>query len=264
MPDNKISEIPQFTTDESTPVQEEIEEVKQEEEVEETTSPEETETPTQLPGDKEPDGTTNKPVEDTSDLSKAIQSLQQEKTLLLKDIADLRGQRREIKQEQLTNVQKQIDDLKDLHPEDIAVIDRVLRAKGYMTKEESHQMYYEDVKNQQLNSFLEKYPEYKPENDPGDLKWASLQKELGYYKTPTDPKLVGMLLERAHKEISQVVSDRGTNTAVKQRQIKTAGMGAGGAQLSSSGKALDPEKAFMLRQGGWSEEEIKRIEQNLK
>jgi len=40
-------------------------------------------------------------------------------------------------------------------------------------------------------------------------------------------------------------------------------MGSGGVQRSSSHKSLDSHKRNILEAGGWSEEEIKKIEQNL-
>ncbi len=165
--ENTIGTIPEFTSDE-THVSELIpEEVKPEE------TPEETETPA-LPAEK-PDETVveESPAPSQDEIDRAEQGLQHELVRLRKDIAELRGQKREIKQEQINTVQAQIDELKDMHPDDVATIDRVLRAKGYMTKPEADKMFYEAVKGEELNKFLERYPEYKPENDPDDANWAS-------------------------------------------------------------------------------------------
>lgn len=250
----KLDMMPKFTED--TPSSEAgIEEVKETstEEVEEG----EKETPIAPPAEEQP----AERGDDTAELSKQVQGLQEERGKLLKEIVDLRGQRREIKEKELSRVEEKIDELKDVHPEDVAVIEKILRSKGYVTKEEAHKMFYDSVKQEELTKFLEKYPEYKPENDPNDLNWSALQKELGFYRMPDNPHLVIDVLERAHRGIAKVSSDR--DLPARKRQIEVASVGAGGIQRSSSRKNLDPDKRYMLSQGGWSEEEIKKIEQNL-
>lgn len=254
-----------------------------EEEVKETTDEkpvvEEKETPTEPPAELKPAETEEKPQGDgtgeapehlqelsSKELANAVAGLQHEWVKLNKDIQDLRGTRRDLKDEkekELIKVSDKIDELKDLHPEDITLIDRVLKAKGYVTKDEAKQFNYETVKQQRLTEFLNKYPEYKPENDLGDKNWSSLQKELGFYRMPNDAQQITEVLERAHKTItgSGVTSDRGI--AVKKRQTEIAGVGAGGTQLSPSKKSLSPRYREELERGGWSEEDIKSIEQKL-
>ena len=256
----QLGKIPDFTED-STPeaVKEEVKEpvVEETPEVKETPEP-----PAEKPLDTEIKVDTAPLVENNQELEKALTGLQTERVKLLKEISELKGQRREIKQDQLTRVEKQLDDLKDLHPDDVSVIDRVLRAKGYMTKEESNQMFYESVKQSELSKFLDKYPEYKPENDPNDTNWNALQRELGYYKLQTDPHQVQEILERSHRMIVKVPS--GQDTSAKKRQLEVASHGAGGAQrLSPSGKTLDPDRVAMLKQGGFTDEDIKSMESRL-
>ena len=176
---------------------------------------------------------------------------------LLKEISELRGQRRELKQDQLTVVSKEIEELKDVHPDDAAIVEKVLRAKGYIRKDEAHQMFYDTVKQEELNKFLSKYPEYKPENDQNDLNWSALQRELGLYKMPGDPHQIGEILERAHKAVARPADPA---SQARKRQIEIASVGGGGMQRSSSTKkSLDPRYRQELERGGWSEEEIKRI-----
>jgi hypothetical protein len=257
MPDNVVGKIPAFDTDETQAVPPGTEEVKEAaaEEVAET----EKETPAELPAEEKPAPR----GDDTGDVKNQVQGLLTEKEKLLDEIKSLRGQRREIKQEEINLVTKQLDDLKDLYPEDINTIDRILRAKGYMTKDEANRMFYENVKNEELTKFLERFPEYKPDNDPNDLNWNALQRELKYYRMPENPHEVGEVLSRAHQSLGkvQVASDR--TVEAKKRQIEVAGVGAKAGQRSSSIKRLEPEKRQILLQGGWSEDEIKAIEKNL-
>lgn len=246
-----VGKIPEFTTDETNgpaPVELETEEVKETPVETEVT---ETDTPAEPPAAPEP----------TPDLERAIQGLQNERVKLLREISELKGHRRELKQEELIKVDERIDDLKDVNPEDVNLIEKVLRAKGLMTKDETSRMFYEAVKNEELNKFLDQYPEYKPENDPDNVNWSTLEREVALYRRPNDPHQIRDILLRAHRGIVRAPSDR--SLPAKKRQIELASVGAGGVSRSSSRKSLDPSKRALLEQGGWSEEEIKRIESNL-
>jgi len=143
-----VGKIPEFTTD-GSPEPSPPEEVKQT--VPEPTAEQapEKDTPTP-PVEKPADISGEEPVAPSIDpeTARAVQGLQNERVKLLKEISELKGQKREIKQDQLNVVQAQIDELKDLHPEDVATIDRVLRAKGFMTKAEADKMFYDAVKNE--------------------------------------------------------------------------------------------------------------------
>ncbi len=224
---------------------------------EETETPEEpsaSEKPADEPQEEEISGDT-----DNEELQKQVQGLSQEREKLLKEIQELRGQRREIKQVELTKVESKVDELKDLHQEDVALIDRIFKAKGYASKEDVQKIWYEQIKQEKLNAFLEKYPEFKPENDSHDINWSALQRELGYYKFPTDPHRIPEILERARKAIQPVASGRNISTA--ERNLKTAGLGTGGVNRSSPSKSLSPEKRAWLK--GFTEEEIREMESNL-
>ena len=198
-----------------------------------------------------------------------LQCLQDEREKLFKDIQVLRGTRRELKEKEIAKVNAKIeqvsDELKDLHPDDVTLIDRVLRSKGYMTKEESSRMFYDAVKNEEINKFLDKFPEYKPENDSDDLNWNALQRQIqSWYRMPSEPRQVGELLLKAHRDIAKTPSDRGT-IEVKKQQIKVASSGSSGAQRSSPQKPTNPHLSSLLRthMHGWSEEEISQLEKKL-
>lgn len=232
----------------------------------------ETETPVEPPATTPDEGVQKPadglpPVQDTGQqqLQQALQGLQADKAKLLQEIATLRGQKREIKQEQLDKVQTQLDDLKDVNPEDATYIERILRAKGYVTREEQQKMFYDAVKQEEINRFLEQFPEYKPENDPNDINWNALQREVSYYRLPDDPHKIREILERAHRSTKQVSPpSSGPSVPAKKRQVELAGVGAGGTQRSSSSAiALDADKKAMLRAGGFTDEDIKNMEKRL-
>lgn len=269
---NTIGQIPEFTTDDSVEMgTEEVKDTIGEEPVEET------ETPTELPADSEQSDEqpadenigedTEQPEVDPIVLQKAIERAT---TGLRNEIVDLRtklatatGNDRKIAQEQLVTAQDKLDDLADVNPADVDLVEKVLKAKGYVSKDELAQVTYQQVQDQSLKSFLDKYPEYKPENDPDNVNWKALTGEYGLYAQPKDPAKIAELLERSHKAISQtVVSDR--TLPAKKRAMQVASAGAGGTQRSSSGgKTLTPEQVRVYQDGGWSDEEIKQIEKNL-
>ena len=228
------------------------------EKVEEKETP--SETPTEAKPVEEPTQVES-PKQDADVLEKQLLGLQQEKSKLLEEVKHLRGTKRELKQEQIVTVQKEMDDLKDVNPEDASLIERVLRSKGYVSKDEVHKMYYKSVQDQVIAAFLEKFPEYKPENDSQDVNWNTLQRELADYRMPENPHDIHRVLEKAHRSITKSVSDQ--NLPAKKRAVETASTGTGGIQRSSSAKSLDLNKRRALEEGGWSEEEIKAIENKL-
>ena len=259
MPEQVIGKIPEFTSDESA-VDGTPEEVNEAAPVE--VAEEGKETPAELPAADQPGGTTQAAEErqpEDDQLHRAVQGLQNERAKLLKEISELKGQRREIKRDELMKVDARIDELKDVNPNDVNLIDRVLRAKGFVTKDEANKMFYDAVKQDSLTKFLDRYPEYKPENDSGDVNWTALQRELGFYRMPTDPHLINEVLERAHRGIVRVPAPA---TTARKRQAQIASVGSGGAQRSPTSTGfIDARKRAMLEAGGWTQEEIERMEQ---
>ena len=259
MADKVVGKLPEFTSDETQPEEAETGQEEVKEAGTEEASEEEKETPSELPAEEKPVAMSD---EDAEKLQTQTEALQKERESLLVDIRALRGERRDLKQKQLDKVEEAIDDLKDTHPDDVKLIERVLQAKGYVRKEDVEKRIYSETQQQQLNSFLDEHPEYKPENDTQDLNWQRLQRELEVYRMPQDPKKVGEVLERAHKSISGFSDGRSFET--KKHLAKTAGVGGGQSSSSSSRmKSLSPEQAEAYRRGGWSEEEIKNIEKKL-
>ena len=61
--------------------------------------------------------------------------------------------------------------------------------------------------------------------------------------------------------MAKPISDRGIPE--RKQQMKVAGVGSGGAQRSSSNKSLDPEVIYKLREGGFTDEDIKQMESKL-
>ena len=262
---NIVGELPQFTADDSAGQEKVIIE-----EVKETPfeGEEAKDTPSELPAEEKPAEPLTISEEgkgdDIKEPKKQVQGLLSEREKLLKEIQELRGQRRELRkvetQEVVTDIADQLD---DLNPDDIKNIERVLKSKGYVTKDESHKIHYESVKTQTLDEFLEKYPEYKPENDPNDINWNAFQREVSFYKMPDNPMLISQILEKAHRNTSGAGNFVDRSISVAQKRIATARKGGGGMQRSSVGKSLPSHLRRVYEDGGWSEAEIKEIENKL-
>lgn len=269
--DNKIGSIPEFTKEEGS---EPIEEVKQVEETPlqevppEEKPTEETE-PTGVQEAVKPAGEeVSSPDTDSVEaqkINREITGLSNERNALLEEIKTLRGERREVKQEQLTQVETQLKEsqaeLEGINPEDISVVEKIVKSRGFVSKDEIDKIFYNKVKDEELNKFLDKFPEYKLENDPHDRNWNSLVNELKWFKQPQNPKQWGELLERARRAVSP--SPVGEVSPVIRKQVKTASMGTGGNKSSSSLKSLTPDQRDAYRRGGFTNEEIDSIEKNL-
>lgn len=265
-----VGSIPEFTVDESTETG--VEEVKQPV-VDETSAEKETpELPAEQPQTEQPAPTkvegedTEQPEVSPEVLQKAVEratsGLRNEIVDLRNKLAVATGNDRKIIQQSIVTAEQKLDELADVNPEDQALIEKVLKAKGYVSKDELSKITYEQAQKQTLNQFLDKYPEYKPENDPNDVNWKALQKELSIYRMPDDPTKIIEILERSHRAIKpQVVST--VNIPAKKRSLQVASAGAGGVQRSSSSKTLNPEMRRQYEDGGWTKEEIDQIEKNL-
>lgn len=231
----------------------------------------ETETPTVPPTDDKPvDSEPYKPESnvDTSELERQVAGLRADKNKLIHELKQVRGQiqnqKRNLKNELVLDKKEIIPDaLEDIHPQDVELIEKVLRSKGYVTREEAQKMSYKAIQDEELKKFLEEFPEYKEENDVNDLSWNTLQRAISIYASPTNPRGWAEVLRRAHRDIAQVPSDA-TPLAAKRQQLKTAGVGAGGGvQKSSPRKSFDPERKAMLKHGGFTDEDIARMESRL-
>ena len=251
-----VGKLPEFTDDASVEKEQEVTPEKEVTEEKETPSPQE-EKPASEPSDDTAES------EKLSSLEKAVESLQKEKLTLLKAVKELKGTRRELKQQRLEAVDQHLDDLKDMHPEDVSAIERVVRGKGYMTKEEASLMFYKTVQQEELDKFLNKFPEYKPENDPDNILWEAFErqvtkeKEIGY-SLPKNPHLIGVFLERVHQSLSPKIR---SDQAAAKRRIEIAGVGSGGSQESSSPRRLD--ERYRSKLIGFSDDDIKKIEERL-
>ena len=203
--------------------------------------------------------------------------LHKEFTKRTMELAELKRQTHVQVEPKSTKEVKSKADLSKYKAEDVELFEGLASALGYVKEGDLAQreiatktQTYETVKRQQVNLFLEKHSEYRPENDPGDAKWSALLSEFQLYKFPEDPQRIGDLLERVH---STLVPATGNTADVKKiaeilakKQAAKTGQGSGGASGGSPSKPkTNPRKehlATIAKKGGlvgFSEEELTEI-----
>lgn len=132
---------------------------------------------------------------------------------------------------------------------------------GYVRSDQLAGQSYNERASAELDSFLEKHPEYLPENDKDNMLWGQFQNEFAMYRQPPDPKTFKRIFERVHRDVFGIkVAGEGKGaTVAAQRKVASASHAGASAparavtstrpKTNTSGLRLD-----MLK--GFSEDEI--------
>jgi hypothetical protein len=170
---------------------------------------------------------------------KAVEGLKSEAQLLKDEIVELRRVRRNLRGggepveppaagSARTQPSEPAVDISDVEPEDVDRIERVLKAKGYVKKDQLAGVQAATMQDTEVDAFLERHPELKPENDPDDLRWSAFKRELTLFAQPKDRATFRKVLERAYKGVAPAAAPP-TRTPDQQRgAIRRAGAGSGG------------------------------------
>ncbi len=162
-------------------------------------------------------------------------------------------------------------DLSDIDSETLKVLDKYTRAKGLIPKSEVQKMNYDNQHESAENSFYEKHQEYDINNDPDNVLYNALRKELSYFSAPKDPRVISKLFEKAHREVIKLYPDKfkdekkSDDSINKSVRLKSQSLGGKSSSGMSSVKSKEGNKEWSdvqinaMRQGGWSEEEIKDL-----
>ena len=242
---------------------------------------EETETPADSSTAETPDETvegtgdetpsTNLPepqVEEENVEEKRVQGLKAEEERLRKQIEELRKERRNVRQE--TPAEKPLlipaetsSDLADVAPSDVQLIEKVLRAKGYVRKDEIQSMTYAEKLDAAKETWLQAHPEYLPANDLEDVKWAALNSAIkSYFKAPPKPEDVARVMDMAHQMIGgtpkQTLPKKNVAAnAASQEKVKSLSKGTGG---SAGNKTPAPKRNIDTSHLiGFTEEELEEM-----
>ncbi len=116
-------------------------------------------------------------------------------------------------------------------PEQLEELKSVMSELGYVSKHEMTQMSDKQKREEIVNSFFSKHPEYSQENDPGDVKINAFRQELALYNH-ADLSVLPKALAKAHDSVSAgwtTDADKAKAIALKLRG-KSATVGSGGGQ----------------------------------
>lgn len=145
------------------------------------------------------------------------------------------------KSEPQTNVEE--DPLTDIAEGDVKLIERVLRAKGYVKRDEVEPLKAQSRQTQEqtiINTFIAEHPEYSDAQDPEGARWNALMAEFKLFDKTTreNPEKTLDLLKRAHRIVTPPAQQR----AETIKQIAEQKRNRLGQQSSegSSGKAPAP------------------------
>lgn len=144
-------------------------------------------------------------------------------------------------------------------PEELAALREVLPAiageLGFVRKDELEGTSYKDKVQDELDSFMDRHPEYKPENDKDGTLWDAFKSEHAIYRQPANPKDYRRIFEKVHQTVFGIQA--GTplpKVEAQQRKVQVAGhAGTSGPSAptrtqrnsgASSGLRLDALKGF--------------------
>lgn len=231
-------------------------------------------------------------AEEDDDKSKVLQGLAHTEKELENDLSDLdiqiqtakqrivskrqaRRDRRELIQtiDTKTEDSENDDDLSDVDEDQVKLFERIAKVKGYVPRSELRAQQFEETRKTAQEEFLEKHPEYKPENDTDDSLYNTLKSELALYAAPEDPRLIPKLFERAHSAVKQQYPDKFSKTVKTVQQhvaassrTKVASSGSQSpksstvkAEQKESSGTLSSEKIQILKNSGWSEADIAEL-----
>lgn len=247
--------------EESTQTEEELIPLVGEEEGKETKpeeGEEEKETPSESSTEEKPEEETVSDEDETSVKNEETVESKKEpwdadglaraKEKLLEDIEELRKEKRQLKGEPQERifVDKKNDDLSDVAPADVELVEKVLKARGYVKKDELQNLSYQERLSAEQNAWLEKNPEYLPKNDPHNIRWDELKETFDrYYKLPSNPREIGKILDLIKSQTTHVALPRKNSASVaaskeKLKVIsKTAGGGGGVKSVIKKNSGID-------------------------
>lgn len=212
-------------------------------------------------GDKQSEDE-QQPVEKQEVIIKDVEGETPREKALRLEITKLRGQIRE--KNSITPPSKDVDNnlvSKGYHPEEIKKVKELLNDLGYVNKDEIQK----SEKQKVIDSFINKHPEYLPQNDKDDVLWNAVNNEFnsGFYNNRSDnPVVINKILEDIHAKLNSSKSNKTVNQAAisaQQAKIKSAGVGNSGVQppTSTKSKTIDPNVRAFLKD--FTDEELADI-----
>lgn len=173
----------------------------------------------------------------------------------------LRNQRRdELFVKQPNNTKNDLDEIDGYDIDELKRFEEVATKLGFARRDEIIHQTTQDKLNDEFDSFIEKHPEYSPENDKDGVLWNQLKSEFELYIPPKDPRTLRKILNKVHNEIYGVQPAKNLSKInASQEKIKVASH-TGASANKESKETIKPN--LSLRKDamkGFSEDELKEI-----
>lgn len=149
-------------------------------------------------------------------------------------------------------------------PEEVQALKEIFpvlaKEMGFVRKDELESSTFLEKSQDVLNTFLDKHPEYLPENDKDGALWDSFKSQYGLYKPPTNPKDFAKIFDKIHRDVFGIQPGKGalkTVSAQQQKAKSASHAGASSAPAAPKGKPATPNSSVrvdMLK--GFSDEEL--------
>jgi hypothetical protein len=203
------------------------------------------------------------PAEPTPE-EQRIAALRAEEQRVRESIVKLRRERRVVKSQPSEPVIVPTDELKDVAPADVELIEKVMKAKGYVRKDEIQAQTYQQQLESSKDQWLQAHPEYLPENDPDDSRWNQLNETIAaFFKKPANPSEVGKVLDLAHQMIGGATKKHpvksAAQTAAAQEKLKATSTGQGGAATRGTEPAARTKNIDTSYLIGFTDDELTEI-----
>jgi hypothetical protein len=153
-------------------------------------------------------------------------------------------------------------------PEEIQSLREVMPAlaeeMGFVRKDQLEVSNFATQAQSELDTFLEKHPEYSPDKDPDGTLWGAFRNEYQMYKQPSNPKDFKKIFERVHEKVFGIQAS-GSNNKINAAREKANAASHAGASTPASQRSNQRSKTQtsglrtdMLK--GFSPEEIAELE----
>jgi hypothetical protein len=131
-------------------------------------------------------------------------------------------------------------------PGEVAALREVLpvlaKEMGYVRGDQLAGTTYADKSQEVLDGFLDKHPEYLPQNDKDGTLWNAFKAEYGLYKQPTNPRDFSKIFDRIHRDVFGI-KPAGALSKVNAQQEKVRVASHAGASSTSRSAAKPAAKA---------------------
>lgn len=102
------------------------------------------------------------------------------------------------------------------------LFDAIADDMGFVRKDQLGAENYAEKAQGELNTFLDKHPEYSPENDKDGTLWNQFKTEYSLYKQPANPRDFQKIFNKIHGEIvGGAIKPKGDLNKIKAAQEKT-------------------------------------------